>query len=88
MSPGLLGNEGERYQRRGDPLRAPGVMLDSTVSSSGRGHWTLVHDENHREESADVRRTAAIIATGALLFLTGCSGDDGPGGSDAARTTR
>jgi lipoprotein-anchoring transpeptidase ErfK/SrfK len=34
-----------------------------------------------------VRRTAAIIATGALLFLTGCSGDDGPGGTDATPTT-
>ena len=35
-----------------------------------------------------MRRTAAIIATGALLFLTGCSGDDNdPRGSDAAPTT-
>ena len=37
--------------------------------------------------SGDVRRTAAVIVTGALLFLTGCSGDDAPGGSDAAPTT-
>ena len=27
MSPGLLGNEGERYQRRRGPVRAPGVTL-------------------------------------------------------------
>jgi lipoprotein-anchoring transpeptidase ErfK/SrfK len=31
-----------------------------------------------------VRRTAAIITTGALLFLTGCSGDDGAGSQDSA----
>jgi lipoprotein-anchoring transpeptidase ErfK/SrfK len=33
-----------------------------------------------------VRRTAAIIAAGALVFLAGCTGDDDPGGSADAVT--
>ena len=39
MSPGVLGNEGERYQRPGGPDGPPGVMLDSPALSSERGHW-------------------------------------------------
>jgi hypothetical protein len=39
VSPGLLGNEGERYQRPATRRRAAGVMLDSR--SSVVPTWTL-----------------------------------------------
>src|SRR3954447_8241349 len=64
------------------------VTLDSSVSSSEHGHWV-----RHTSQGAggtkgvgQVRRTAAIIAAGALLFLTGCQGDDDSGGSQATAT--
>ena len=86
MSPGLLGNEGERYQRPRGPDGAPGVTLDSPHSVVPT--WTLgfrrtstghPDEDAGRRESGQVRRTAAMIAAGALLFLAGCSGDDAGG---------
>src|SRR3954447_4136965 len=74
-------------------VRAAGVMLDSDLKLPRRGHWVPVQVGAHRRvrlpyerESDHVRRTAAIIAAGALVFLAGCSGDDrsGSGSGSAA----
>ena len=54
------------------PVRPPRVTLDSPRSSSERGHWVSAHVTEApgvRGESGQVRRTAAIIAAGALVFL-------------------
>ncbi|WP_324278183.1 Ig-like domain-containing protein [Blastococcus brunescens] len=61
-------------------------MLDSVVPSSRRGHWGQARGPDaagpwcRSEGTGEVRRTAATITAGAMIFLAGCSGDD-PGGS-------
>src|SRR5215218_9145520 len=69
---------------------APG-RGDARLQPSSSIPWTLGPGARHRAESAvrgesgQVRRTAAIIAAGALVFLAGCSGDDSSkSGSDGA----
>src|SRR3954470_16973187 len=59
-----------------------------------RGHWGVGarHGGGRRQadavrgESDQVRRTAAIIAAGALVFLAGCSGDDSGGSGSAEKS--
>jgi lipoprotein-anchoring transpeptidase ErfK/SrfK len=91
VSPGLLGNESERYQRRTGGSGAPLVILPAP---DGHPHvvqaWTLVPvplavtGEFGREESGQVRRTAAAMAAGVLVFLAGCSGNDAAVGGQGA----
>jgi len=58
--------------------------MDTGARCRSSGHYRV---KPYERESGQVRRTAAIIAAGALLFLTGCSGNGGGGsgsGSSAA----
>jgi lipoprotein-anchoring transpeptidase ErfK/SrfK len=95
VSAGLLGDEGERYQRRPRLVAAPRVTLlapwihrkcrpnvdTGSEVSLATGGWGA-----DREGSEQMRRTAAAIAAGALVLLTGCNaGDDG--GASAQQTS-
>ena len=66
------------------PGRPPATRRDARLAAASVVRtWTLGPGARRtgapryvRGESGQVRRTAAIIAAGALVFLAGCSGDD------------
>src|SRR3978361_987591 len=69
---------------RGDPRLRHRVGGAWTLGS-GAGHPGMPGDGAERGESGQVRRTAAIIAAGALVFLAGCSGDEGGGSGSGGK---
>src|SRR3954462_3556594 len=89
-----------RAGQRGRTIPAPprtgcGAQSDSACTvdppavSCERGHWgggLPTIRETSREGSEQMRRTAAAIAAGALVLLTGCNADDN-GGTSAQQTS-
>ena len=93
MSPAATGDGGERYQRPAR-RRPAGPTPHDRHRRRRRGHWGPARRSGRARELRTrrgrevVRRTAVIIAAGALVLLAGCNGDDEPriGGRRRAAT--